>query len=76
MVESEKDTISGEDEWLQNNIVSVALFAIAGVMLILIIILLFIKPSDETLEDVEENEKKKAKKTSKKKDETPTDENK
>ena len=76
VVESEKDTISGEDEWLKNNIVSVVLFAIAGVMLILIIILLFIKPSDETLEDVEENEKKKAKKASKKKDETPTDENK
>ena len=53
-VESEADVIKGETEWLKNNIVSVILFAIAGVMLILIIILLLVKPSDETLEDVDE----------------------
>ncbi|MBQ8308873.1 MAG: hypothetical protein IJX96_03465 [Clostridia bacterium] len=48
-----KDVIEGENNWLKNNMVSVILFAIAGVMLILIIILLLIKPSDETLEDVD-----------------------
>lgn len=61
VVESEIDTIKGETEWLKNNMVSVILFGIAGVMLILIIILLLIKPSDETLEDVEKAAKKKEK---------------
>ena len=53
-VQSEPDVIRGETEWLKNNIVSVVLFSIAGVLLIVIIILLLIKPSDETLEDVDE----------------------
>ena len=53
-VESAKDIIKGETEWLKNNIVSVILFSVAGLMLILIIILLLVKPSDETLEDVDE----------------------
>ena len=53
-VEAEADVIQGEKEWLKNNIVSVILFSIAGVMLILIIILLLVKPSDETLDEVEE----------------------
>lgn len=53
VVESEADYLKGETEWLKNNIVSVVLFSIAGVMLILIIILLLVKPSDETLEDVD-----------------------
>ncbi len=44
-------------DWVKNNVVSVVLFAIAGVMLILIIILLFTKPADETLEDVDEKAK-------------------
>ncbi len=48
-----QDVVEGETEWLKNNLVSVILFGIAGVMLILIIILLFVKPSDETLEDVD-----------------------
>ena len=52
--EDKDDFVEGEmTEWLKNNLVSVILFAIAGVMLIVIIVLLFIKPSDETLEDVE-----------------------
>jgi len=53
-VESEADVIKGETEWLKNNLVSVILFSVAGLMLILIIILLLIKPSDETLEDLDE----------------------
>ena len=57
-VASESDVIKGETEWLKNNIVSVVLFAIAGVMLILIVILLLVNPSDETLEDLDEKEEK------------------
>lgn len=53
-VASEADVIKGETEWLKNNLVSVILFSVAGVMLILIIILLLVKPSEETLEDVDE----------------------
>ena len=52
-VASKDDVIPGETEWLKNNIVSVILFGIAGLMLIAIIVIGFIKPSDETLEDVD-----------------------
>jgi hypothetical protein len=53
-VESAKDVIKGETEWLKNNLISVILFSVAALMLILIIILLLVKPSDETLEDIDE----------------------
>ncbi len=66
IVESEADVIEGSSDWLKNNVVSVVLFSIAGVMLILIVILLLVKPSDEKLEDVGAEEA--AKKTSKKKE--------
>ena len=66
VVESEADVIEGETEWLKNNMVSVILFSVAGVMLILIIILLLVKPSDETLEDVDEKAAKKSEKKAKK----------
>jgi hypothetical protein len=72
-VESEEAIIKGESDWLKNNVASVVLFSIAGVMLILIIILLLVKPSDETLEDVDakadkaqKKDKKAAKKAEKK----------
>lgn len=65
VVESKGYQAQGEDNWFEDNIVSVILFAIAGVMLILIIILLMVKPSDETLEDVETKAAKKAKKAKK-----------
>ncbi len=67
VVESEADYVKGETEWLKNNIVSVILFAIAGVMLILIIILLLVKPSDETLDDVDAKAAVKKEKTKKSK---------
>ena len=67
VVESKADVIKGENDWLKNNVVSVVLFSIAGVMLILVIILLLIKPSDETLEDVDAAAAK-AKEKEKKKD--------
>ncbi len=60
-VDSKTDEIEGESNWLKNNLVSVILFSIAGVMLILIIVLLLVKPSDETLEDVEKKAKAKKK---------------
>ena len=65
-VESEEAVIKGESDWLKNNVASVVLFSIAGVMLILIIILLLVKPSDETLEDVDAKVNKKDKKAAKK----------
>ncbi len=68
VVESEADTIKGEgSNWLKNNVVSVVLFSIAGVMLILIIVLLLVKPSDETMEDVDKKAAKKAEKEQAKK---------
>ncbi len=67
-VESQADVIEGESEfsaWVQNNLVSVILFGVAGVLLIIIIILLFVKPSGESLEDVEKNEEKRKAKAKK-----------
>lgn len=65
-VTDKEDINPGESEWLKNNLVSVILFSIAGVMLILIIVLLFVKPSDETLEDVGNEKAAKKEKKSKK----------
>lgn len=68
-VDADIDSIPGETEWLQNNIASIVLFSIAGVMLIIIIILLLVKPSDESLEDIDEADDKKKKKAKKSKKE-------
>ena len=70
VVESEVDSIVGATiSWIKNNVVSVVLFGIAGLLLIAIIVLLLIKPSDETMEDVDEkaNDKKASKKDKKSK---------
>ncbi|MBQ9113774.1 MAG: hypothetical protein IJY05_02505 [Clostridia bacterium] len=64
-VASEADVIKGETQWLKDNVVSVVLFSIAGVMLVIIIILLLIKPTDETLEDLDKKPAKKSKKDKK-----------
>lgn len=61
-VSAKRDAIKGDTEWLKNNIASVILFSIAGVMLIAIIVLLVVKPSDETLEEVGADVKKSKKK--------------
>ncbi len=67
VVESEVDSIRASAiSWIKNNIVSVILFGIAGLMLIAIIVLLLIKPSDETMEDIDEKAAKKAEKDAKK----------
>ncbi len=62
-VEEKEDTIPGVSKWLENNLVAIILYGVAGVLLIAIVVLLFVKPSDETLEDVD---KKAAKKNAKK----------
>ena len=61
-VQDEKDVIKGASEWLENNLVSIILFSISGVLAIAIIVLLFVKPSKETLEDVDKKVKKVEKK--------------
>lgn len=63
-VNATEDEIPGETQWLKNNIASVILFSIAGVMLVIICILSLVKPSDETLEDID---KKKAARSARKK---------
>ena len=65
IVESEEDVAKGDSKvmaWIKNNVVSVVLFGVAGVMLILIIVLLLVQPSDETLADVDEEVESKKKK--------------
>ena len=69
-VEAEEDVNYIKTKWIKDNITSVVLFAIAGVMFVMIIVLLLIKPSDETLEEVEleadEQDKKKKEKKNRK----------
>ncbi len=73
VVDSKIDVIKGESQvsaWIKNNVLSVVLFGVAGVMLIAIIVLLLVQPSEETLEDVDEETvvKKKTKKDKKNED--------
>lgn len=69
-LEAEEDVNYIKTKWIKDNITSVVLFAIAGVMFVMIIVLLLIKPSDETLEEVEleadEQDKKKKEKKNRK----------
>ncbi len=58
-VSEETDTIQGVSEWLQNNLVSLILFGVAGVFAIALLVLIFVKPSNETLEDVDKKAKNK-----------------
>ncbi len=56
VVESKADVIKGESQfaaWIKNNLVSVILFGVAGLMLVAILILLLVHSTDETLEDVD-----------------------
>ena len=66
IAEEKEDVIKGETNWFKNNVVSVVLFSIAGVMLVLLLILLMVKPSDETLEAVSKDAAAKKDKKSKK----------
>ena len=47
------DTIPGQSQWLQENVVSVVLFAISGVLAVIVVILFLIKPSDKKVEEVD-----------------------
>lgn len=58
------DTIPGQSQWLEENVVSVVLFAIAGVLAIVVVVLFLVKPSDKKVEEVD-LEKLKGKKKSK-----------
>ena len=62
------DIIPGVSQWLQNNTVSVVLFAISGVLAVIIIVLFVVKPSDKTVEevDLEKLKGRKVNKTNKK----------
>lgn len=58
--------IPGENEWLKNNIVSVVLYCIAGVLLIALVILFIVKPKDNgdiDNIDLDKSSKKKDKKS-------------
>ncbi len=60
------DTIPGQSQWLQENVVSVVLFAISGVLAIIVVVLFLIKPSEKKVEEID-LEKLKGKKKDKKK---------
>ena len=60
------DTIPGQSQWLQENVVSVILFAISGVLAIIVVVLFLIKPSEKNVEAVD-IEKLKGKKKNKSK---------
>lgn len=60
------DTIPGQSQWLQENVVSVVLFAISGVLAIVVVVLFLIKPSEKKVEEID-LEKLKGKKKDKKK---------
>lgn len=46
------DTIPGDSQWLQNNVTSVVLFAISGVLAIAIVVLIVVKPAEKNVEEV------------------------
>ena len=62
------DTIPAESQWLEENVVSVVLFAISGVLAIAVVVLFLIKPSEKKVEeiDLEKLKGKKKQKTEKK----------
>ncbi len=47
------DYIPAKSDWLQNNVTSVVLFAISGVLAIAIVVLFVVKPSDKKVEEVD-----------------------
>lgn len=52
-------SLKGEDDWLENNIASVVLLCVAGVLFIAFIVLLVVKPKDKgDIDEIYENDKK------------------
>ncbi len=52
-VRNKIDVVQGETYWLENNVASVVLFSISGVLLIAIVVLWLVKPSEKTVEEVD-----------------------
>lgn len=52
-IEEVTDTIKGQSQWLKNNLTSVILFSIAGVLFIALVVVFVIKPSDQSVEEVD-----------------------
>lgn len=52
-VKNSTDITPGQIDWLQNNIVSVILFAIAAVLAVFILVLFFVKPPEKDIEDID-----------------------
>lgn len=67
----ETTPLKGESEWVENNLVSIILFSVAGLFLVALVVLLIVKPKDKGDIDTvytEEVEKENAKKRKKSKD--------
>ena len=47
------DIIPGVSDWLENNVLSVVLFSVSGVLLVVIIVLFIVKPSDKGVAEVD-----------------------
>ncbi len=47
------DYIPAKSDWLENNVTSVVLFSISGVLAIAIVVLFVVKPADKTVEEVD-----------------------
>ena len=65
----ETTSLKGESDWVENNLVSVILFSVAGLFLVALVVLLVVKPKDKGDIDAvyaEEVEKQNAKKSKKK----------
>ncbi len=62
-VQNPFDYTPGQSEWLQNNVVSIVLFAISAVLLVIVIALFLVKPSDKKVEEVDLKKLKGNKKT-------------
>lgn len=60
---AEAKPIEGENNWLENNITSVVLYCIAGVLIVALVILFIVKPKDSGDIDQIELDKKKSKKS-------------
>lgn len=59
------DKIPGQSQWLRENVVSVVLFSISGVLAIVVVVLFLVKPSEKRVEEID-LEKLKGKKKNKK----------
>ncbi|MDE6676959.1 MAG: hypothetical protein K2K12_04550 [Clostridia bacterium] len=52
-VQNPFDYTPGQSEWLQNNVLSIVLFAVSAVLLVIVIALFVVKPSDKKVEEVD-----------------------